>query len=210
MEYQLLQSDFIGYSEAEANDSRQVLIGILAMIAQLALIITFIQWFRRAYHNLHKAGERNLLMSEGWASGAWFVPIMSLFRPYQIMIEIWERTQRLAGSSNTPVEDGIDFGSNEGSTSSKSVVGWWWAFWIGSSITANIAMQIVLRGETLEAYRLSATLSLFADAAGIISILFAVKMIKESQEHQNRFLENWRSKSENIPRPISDSDDILD
>lgn len=210
MEYQLLQSDFIDYAEAEANDSRQLMIGILAMIAQLALIITFIQWFRRAYHNLHKAGERNLLMSEGWASGAWFVPIMNLFRPCQIMIEIWDRTQRYAGSTNTAVEDGIDFTSNEKNSSSKSLVGWWWAFWIVTSITANISTQLVLRGATLDAYLLSSKFSLFADVAGIICILVAVKMIKESQEHQNRFLENWRSKSENTPRPLSDSEDILD
>jgi len=57
-------------------------------------VITFIMWFRRAYFNLHQK-VNHLSYSEGWAAGSWFVPIINLYRPYQIMKEIYIETKKL-------------------------------------------------------------------------------------------------------------------
>ncbi len=51
-------------------------------------------WFRRAYFNLHQKVSY-LSHSEGWAAGSWFVPIVNLYRPYQIMKEIYVETKEL-------------------------------------------------------------------------------------------------------------------
>ncbi|MBN2638370.1 MAG: DUF4328 domain-containing protein [Bacteroidales bacterium] len=54
--------------------------------------ITFILWFQRAYANLHR--KINYLNYEPyWASLGWFVPVLNLIRPYQIMNELTTETK---------------------------------------------------------------------------------------------------------------------
>ena len=75
----------------EQNDSREQLLGVVTLIVSIISAVTFIQWFRRAYFNLHSLVP-NLTYTEGWAAGSWFVPIIGFYRPYQIMMELYNKT----------------------------------------------------------------------------------------------------------------------
>lgn len=61
-------------------------------------IISFIRWFRRAYFNLHLKVP-SLQFGEGWAAGAWFIPLLNLIRPFRIMIEMERETDQLLKQS---------------------------------------------------------------------------------------------------------------
>ena len=65
----------------------------LVFLVDICVIVTFLQWFRRAYHNLEKSGYRNEY-SNGWAVGVWFIPLANLAWPYRIAKEIWYKTQK--------------------------------------------------------------------------------------------------------------------
>lgn len=210
MEYQLLSTRFFGMDEATANDQRQSIIGLLSLGAQIALIITFIQWFRRAYHNLHKIGERDLLTSEGWAAGAWFVPILSLFRPYQIMVEISKRTKSFVLRNDNNVEfDNSEIRISDNKSDLRIIL-LWWISWIVTSIASNISFQITRNGVDVDTFIYSNVVGMFSDAVGIISIIFAIKMVKSSQNDQNRLLNAWKNqKSETTSFVLHDSDEIL-
>jgi hypothetical protein len=61
-------------------------------ISSLGSIISFILlmvWFHRSYTNLASYNNMGLKYSAGWAVGSFFVPLLNLFRPYQIAQEIW-------------------------------------------------------------------------------------------------------------------------
>ena len=81
--------------KANSNDHRQVLIGSLYMGGVILAVVGFLFWIHRASWNiplfrlLHSQVPR---FSVGWEVGPWFVPFMSLFRPYQVMQEIWRRS----------------------------------------------------------------------------------------------------------------------
>lgn len=96
LQLNLLQNAAIGNeisdTEANMNDIREKIIAILYLIAFIISGITFILWFRRAYFNLHLLNNR-LSYKEGWAAGSWFVPFLNLFRPYQIMQELYHETR---------------------------------------------------------------------------------------------------------------------
>jgi hypothetical protein len=119
--------------------SVQSLVAVIG-VAHLGLfifsIIYFIQWFRRAYNNLYIVGSSKLSFGEGWASGGWFVPIVSLGRPYRIMKEIWTETQLIGRPLNDPT---LQY-------SEPMIVGWYWTFWLLGNFTSNIATQMKLRG----------------------------------------------------------------
>lgn len=149
-----------------SNDLREGVIAILVLIATVVSAVTFIQWFRRAYYNLGK--RANPLYKDGWAAGAWFVPIISLFRPYQIMKEMWDKTTQLINSkSENKVKD------------STAILGVWWALWIISSIAGNFLARASFKAETLDQLISSTMGDVFLSIIGIPLAIVAVLVIRK-------------------------------
>ena len=76
-------------AELVAADDRSTVLWILVFVSFVATGIVFIAWTRRLYRNLVPLGRMDLRFSEGWAVGAWFVPLLNLVRPKQILDDIW-------------------------------------------------------------------------------------------------------------------------
>ena len=88
MQYRLLgrmaEGETFPQELLERNDLREQVIGIAFVLVYVTCGVLFIRWFRRAYFNLHTLAT-GLRDSEGWAAGAWFVPIVNLYKPFQLM-----------------------------------------------------------------------------------------------------------------------------
>lgn len=100
-----------------------LLYGAFSLIFFVVMIITyvrFIKWFRRAYCNLNRVGV-STDKKEGWAAGAWFIPIYSLFAPFQIMKEIWNKTQTFYKEN----------------AEESNLLALWWGLWVASSLITN-------------------------------------------------------------------------
>ena len=65
------------------------IISKLKIIIIILCAITFIQWFRRAYHNIQLFKGHKFRFSEGWASGSSFVHLATWFFPFIIMKDLW-------------------------------------------------------------------------------------------------------------------------
>jgi hypothetical protein len=109
-----------------------ILLGILYFIFLVVSYIWLIMWLRRAYYNLHQLPNIHPEYSDGWAAGAWFVPFLNFVRPYTIMKEVWQDTQRAAwGRIVEPT----------------TVLGWWWAAFILKLIIGRITGKMGSDGE---------------------------------------------------------------
>ena len=104
-----------------------ILLAILYFILLIGSYIYLIMWLRRAYYNLHQLPGINPEYSDGWAAGAWFVPFLNFVRPYTIMREVWQDTQRAAWGRI--VEPG-------------TVLGWWWAAFLVKVIVGRITTKM--------------------------------------------------------------------
>ena len=93
-------------AEASANDDRQAVIAFIQEAVLIATAITFFFWIHRAYKNLYSFGSLGLRFSPGWSIGWFFVPIASLFRPYQVMSEIGSNSEADPTSANLGVSQG--------------------------------------------------------------------------------------------------------
>ena len=71
------------------NDPIQGIVGLLQSGLGIVTGITFLKWIYRAYKNIQGFGAEGLRFSPGWAVGYYFIPILSLIRPVQVMSEIW-------------------------------------------------------------------------------------------------------------------------
>ena len=75
----------------EALSYFDALTGLLFLL-WVATAVFFLMWMFRASKNLQSLQSYSQRFSAGWAVGWWFIPIMSFFRPYQVMAECCPRS----------------------------------------------------------------------------------------------------------------------
>ncbi|MES2616990.1 MAG: DUF4328 domain-containing protein [Bacteroidota bacterium] len=96
----------------------------------IAVIIAFLMWMRRAYYNL---GTRvDLDNTDGWVVGYWFIPILNLYKPYQLMKEMFTKTTDYL-QTNSEVFNPKPFGG---------MLRGWWILWIITGLLGNISMRL--------------------------------------------------------------------
>jgi len=147
------------------NDYREQGIAILYLIAFIISAVTFIQWFRRAYYNLGTITRTD--NSEGWAAGSWFVPVISIYRPYQIMKEMNDKTLGFLKSKTTDyLED------------NSQLIGVWWGLWVISNYIGQYVFKYAFKEDTIETYINSTIADMVLSLIGIPLAIITVKMIK--------------------------------
>lgn len=78
-------------------------------------VIFVIGWTYQAYKNLAALGHSQLDAKPIWAALCWFVPLMNLICPYQVVRELWCRSEPLIALT-------------EARRSAPLVLGWWLAW----------------------------------------------------------------------------------
>lgn len=160
--------------------SAMSIIGKIEMVQYLlffALAITFIMWFRRAYHNLHQLKAEGLSHSEGWAVGAWFVPFLNLGLPCILMKQIWTKTFKLAMQGNEKEKK-------------AGIVGWWWTFYLIGNLFAYINTIVFgnLGGDP-EMYQLLAVVNVLSGIVDILSLSLIIRMLRQLYPAENRLIQ---------------------
>lgn len=160
----------------------------------ITVAILFIQWFRRAYYNLHQISG-NLSYSEGWAAGAWFVPFMNLGRPCTIMKEMVSVSESKLIEANLISED----------ASRKRNVGLWWTLWLVLSIGSNINTRVQIKSDDIHTLINTSIADVVLSFMYIPLTFVTVKMIRQYAE-----LEEHLPKLEGVTQAKVDNPDLLD
>ena len=63
---------------------------VVDILLFLTLVILFCVWVHRGNANARALGAQSMRFSPGWAVGWFLVPFMNLFRPYQVVREVWK------------------------------------------------------------------------------------------------------------------------
>lgn len=158
----------IDMHKLEISDLFQNILSISALVINLLTIIYFIRWFRRAYYNLHQLSGANPSYTEGWAAGSWFVPILSLFRPFQIMREIWDGTQRMITHRLSVLH-------------SNSFIGIWWGLYLVMSIYNNIVTRISWNAKELGEVTTATQLQLIGEVISWPAAIVTMVLISRTQ-----------------------------
>jgi hypothetical protein len=163
--------------------------GLVAIGAFIGSAITFIQWFRRAYFNAHIVFQ-GMRYSEGWAAGAWFIPIFWWIGPFQIASDFFKKTEaRLK-------EEGVVKGKSK-----FHVVALWWGFWVASSLFNQIDDTLGVEPDV------ELIFGLIAAVASIISGVFVIRFISVYSKMEKDLM---RLELEGQESVVSDNPDLLD
>ena len=125
MSYNLYSSAHISDKEINDNDMRTLVIGAVVAIFNITTIVIFLIWINKANKNSRALGSEGMQFTPGWCVGWWFIPIASLWKPYQVVREIWKTSQS----------------SDNWQTQKNSIVSLWWTLWIISAIVNQIIQQ---------------------------------------------------------------------
>lgn len=198
---QVMDGEFVSDQRINSNDLREGVIGVLYTLAFIVSTVTFIRWFRRAYYNLHlQVG--GLESEENMAAIGWFIPFVNLFRPYQIMRELYRETARWLSARQL------------GQTTSPNLtlIGIWWFLWVLNNFIANLLFRTTMNITTAEDLLYASQVSMGTAVLGIILCLVTVQVI---QQYAAMEQEMYRLASAEASTSMSDlefraDEDILD
>lgn len=156
-------------SVLELSDMVQMIFAIGCFGLYIATIVVFLQWFRRAYFNLHLYKRFNLRHSESMASYGFFIPLLYLFWPFQIMRDIWLKTQDEIKNFNPSFTKVIG----------NPLIDIWWALFVISNIFGQIILRKSINAEDVNEVLFNSQLNLASDLLQIIEVIIVILMVKK-------------------------------
>jgi hypothetical protein len=156
------------------NDPIQGIIGLLQSGLGIVTGITFLKWIYRAYKNIQGFGAEGLRFSPGWAVGYYFIPILSLIRPVQVMNEIWRASD---DPKNWPRRPG-----------SWLIASWWTLFLLYTGVT-QVSLEIAIQASTNDQWTLAAVLAILGDFFSIPLSIAALRLVTEVYRRQKALVE---------------------
>jgi len=156
--YTTLPAGFDSNETIFPSDIAVAVVGVVQTVLLIIIGIVFLLWIYRINKNLHTLSDQQMRFSPGWSVGWYFIPIANLFKPYQVMKEIW-------------------YVSQKNKTTTHSLVSWWWFLWIVSAIVGRLAAKLSMRAETTEDYAISALTYVASDGIDIILNIVALILV---------------------------------
>jgi Domain of unknown function (DUF4328) len=174
VEFVQVQAGQMSPDQVATNDPIQGVIGLLQSGLGIVTGITFLKWIYRAYKNIQGFGAEGLRFSPGWAVGYYFIPILSLIRPVQVMSEIWRASD---DPRNWPQRPG-----------SWVIASWWTLFLLYTAVT-QISLEIAIQASTSDQWRLAAVLAIAGDLFSIPLSIAALRLVTEVYRRQKALVE---------------------
>jgi hypothetical protein len=143
----------------------------LATVLYLASGILWLVWLYKSYAALTHLGTRRTEHTAAWAVFVWFVPVLSLFVPYQVVRELWLRSAVLNAtepdwSEQTPLIAG------------------WWALFLVSNVAGLAAGALGFFGirNPTTAFEVILASQILHGGAAILAIMI-VRIMASFQHH---------------------------
>jgi hypothetical protein len=141
---------------------------VARILIYLSTVVTFSIWLYRSYRNIASFGYR-AAYSSGMAVGSFFIPIVNLFLPYQIVKELWQKS----------------VSAEEAALAPSSVPSWfplWWFFWLVANFVGRISQRI----SASETFSMSTVLvvGVVADALAIFAAILAIMVVGDIDQRQ--------------------------
>jgi serine/threonine-protein kinase len=171
-------------------------VGVVQALWFLVSAALFLAWFLRAYANLAPLGARRLRYGHWWTVGAWVLPVFSLFRPKQLLNDIWR-----ASDPDLPP----DMGDRWRQRPVSPLLGWWWMTFLASILVRSITTEAVhavaslmtlgLLPSQLDRFQASADMQVLADLLTVLAGLLALGVVRRTTMRQEQRAERLAGSS---------------
>ncbi len=122
-------------ADGVANDQKQAIISLVYIVVFIVSGILILKWIYRANYNARQLGAKEMQFTPGWSIGWYFIPITSLWKPYQAMKEIWKASHSPDDWRNASV---------------SSILPWWWFFWLVNNFLSQAVFRMSLGAKEID------------------------------------------------------------
>jgi hypothetical protein len=153
----------------EASDARQQLFAYAQIGLGIASAVVFLMWTSAHTKRLIALGVTNMRYAPKWSVWGFIIPIINLFRPYQVMSELWK------ASDVVPMPD------DPWVKKATPVIVY---VWFGILVLDNVIGRLASRTSfnTIEQVLQAAWLTALSDALGVATALIALRLVREIDE----------------------------
>jgi hypothetical protein len=144
-------------SDTEANDARQKIVGFSQIGTSVTCFIVFLVWVHRSNFNARNLGAQSMKFTPGWSVGWFFIPIVNLWKPYQVIKDIWKNS-----SSNIKPE--------------THFITAWWVLWLGSALFSRFAPR-PLNPNGLDEWKTYTMIMVTSEVLEILSIITTLILV---------------------------------
>lgn len=156
--------------EANRAIERSGAVGVVILVVFVATGIAWLVWHHRSQANLQAARVPRLSFTPGWAVGWWFVPIASLWKPYQAVRELHQASAGDPEWRPTPA---------------PAVLRWWWAGYLGFNVLDGIAAVLFSdESGSVEPLLIGDRFSIAGDLVSIATAYLAIRIVRTVVERQ--------------------------
>lgn len=176
--------EYVSDEELDANDTREMVVALIQTAVYITSVFFFLYWFRRAYANIKRAGEK-IERDDSWAVWSFIVPIISLFWPYQIMKEVWVKTQKIIKRFDTSFE--ADYNT--------APILFWWILFLASNVVGRYILRNSFQEDSIESLTSLTKAHLISDSIQIIEALMVLFLVSRISKMETKMFNVYKSKS---------------
>jgi hypothetical protein len=167
----------ISRAEVRASDAQTLLVGLALLSVVLFTGVSFLAWIYRAHKNLKAHGALDLEYSLGWAIGWFFVPLLNLYFPYQVVREIWNASAPRASRSGETVGRSREL---------PPLIVLWWGSSLALFFLDSTAAKMFFGASTIDDLLAANRFSVAGDVIGIVCALLAITVVLKIDARQQR------------------------
>jgi Domain of unknown function (DUF4328) len=164
-----LEAGTISDASAEQIETVTAFLGFAYLGAFLLSGLFCSVWIYRASWNARQIHPTQERITPGWAVGWFFVPIMSLWKPYEAMTQTWNSSCNPGGDIRAKL---------------PSFAGYWWGTWVISSLLGNLSFRLWGNAVTLADFRFANLLDLATSPISLVSAVLFIRVIRSITEAQ--------------------------
>lgn len=154
-----LMNGSVADGRADRADRVYALAGTVQTVALVVGAILFLCWFHRVRVNAEVFDPHGHSKRRGWAIGGWVVPIVNLWFPRRVTLDIWNAS------------------SPWGVPRPHGLVNTWWTFWVIALLSGRSAFAAQRDAESAEEIRSAAGQMLFSDAVDVVAAALAIAVV---------------------------------
>jgi len=165
-------------AQAAAPDARDRAIATLRLAALLGTGIVWLIWLCGAYRNLALVGSKRSRFTSRQAVGYWFIPFVNLVWAYQVMKDLWLRSESM---NDRDAYDDLP---------APALLSTWWGMSCTWGVLEPVIAAIAPSARTpLELTNVS-DMALVGSAVGIVAVVLAIRVVRGIDQRQQCFSTN--------------------
>lgn len=145
------------------------------MSCYLLTVVAFLYWIYRAHQNLPALGATELEFTPRGAVGWYFFPLLNLFKPYQVMREIYN-----GSDPGAPLDESL----NVRGKNAPVVVKCWWTLFLLICLTGRAATIATNDADSPASFQFAAGASIVNDVAYVVALIAAASLVRSVDRRQ--------------------------